>query len=109
MTGHVESESPVTFVRNQRSRCSGIPNTLKKARVKTIVDVVCHFSEARYKKDRRELDKQINGALALLERNEPGQRAKFVKKADGKKLFEFNVALKAKTERLLGITALENP
>ena len=26
MTGHDEPESPVTFVRNQRSRCSGIPN-----------------------------------------------------------------------------------
>jgi hypothetical protein len=25
MTGHVESERSVTFVRNQRSRCSGIP------------------------------------------------------------------------------------
>jgi transposase len=104
------SNSAKTFVDQidaQMPRTDGatarFKHTLKKARVKTIVDVVCHFSEARYKKDRRELDKQINRALALLERNEPGQRAKFVKKADGKKLFEFNVALKAKTERLLGI------
>lgn len=42
-------------------------------------------------------------ALALLERNEPGRRAKFVKKADDKKLFELNAEQKAKTERLLGI------
>ncbi len=78
-------------------------HTLKKGALKTTVDVVCHFSEARYKKDRREFDKQVARALALLERNEPGRRAKFVKKANDKKLFELNVDLKAKTERLLGI------
>lgn len=78
-------------------------HTLKKGALKTTVDVVCHFSEARYKKDRREFDKQVARALALLERNEPGRRAKFVKKANDKKLFELNADLKAKTERLLGI------
>jgi transposase len=78
-------------------------HTLKKGKVKASVDVICHFSEARYKKDRREFEKQVNRALALLERNEPGRRAKFVKKADGQDPFEFNVELKAKAERLLGI------
>lgn len=48
--------------------------------------VICHFSEARYKNYRREFEKQVNRALALLERNEPGRRAKFVKKADGQEL-----------------------
>jgi len=78
-------------------------HTLKRGALKAAVDVVCHFSEARYKKDRREFDKQVARALALLERNEPGRRAKFVKKADDTKLFEFNTDLKAKTERLLGV------
>ena len=78
-------------------------HTLKKGALKTTVDVVCHFSEPRYKKDRREFDKQVARALILLERNEPGQRAKFIKKTNGKGLFEFNTGLKAKAERLLGI------
>ena len=78
-------------------------HTLKKGALKTNVDVICHYSEARYKKDRREFDKQVARALVLLERNEPGRRAKFVKKAEDKKLFEFNASLKAKAERLLGI------
>jgi len=97
----------VDQIDNQMPRTDGaiarFKHTLKKGQVKAIVDVVCHFSLARHKKDRREFEKQVNRALALLERNEPGRRAKFVKKADGKKLFEFNVALKAKAERLLGI------
>ena len=104
------SNSTKTFVDQidaQMPRADGatarFKHTLKKGRLNAMVDVICHFSEARYKKDRRELDKHVNRALALLQRNEPGQRAKFIKKADGKKLFEFNVALKTKAERLLGI------
>jgi transposase len=66
--------------------------------------LICEFSEARYKKDRREFDKQVNRALALLERNEPGRRAKFVKKSKKTdKPFIFDTTLQAKAERLLGI------
>lgn len=66
--------------------------------------MVCEFSEARYKKDKREFDKQVKRALTLLERNEPGRRAKFVKKSGGKdKPFVFDTELQAKTEKLLGI------
>ena len=68
------------------------------------VAMVCAFSEARYKKDKRELDKQVKRALDLLERNESGRRAKFVKKSDQKdKPFIFDTALKTKAEKLLGI------
>jgi len=42
--------------------------------------MICEFSESRYKKDKREFDKQVKRALALLEKNESGRRAKFVKK-----------------------------
>lgn len=70
---------------------------------KTIA-TICEFSEGRYKKDRREFEKHVKRALELLERNEPGRRAKFVKKSDQKgKPFVFDSALKTKTEKLLGI------
>ena len=73
-------------------------HTLRKGTLKTEVDIVCHYSEARHKKDRREFDKQVARALALLEKNEPGRRAKFVKKNDDRKIFEFDTNLKAKAE-----------
>lgn len=79
-------------------------HTLKKGSLKTVVDVICQFSDARYKKDKREFEKHIKRALALLEKNEPGKRAKFIKKASDKEsLFELNDALKNKAQTLLGI------
>lgn len=66
--------------------------------------MICEFSDARYKKDKRDFDKQVKRALVLLERNEPGRRAKFIKKSKEKdKLFIFDTDLQAKTEKLLGI------
>lgn len=66
--------------------------------------IICEFSLARYKKDKREFDKQVKRALELLGRNEPGRRAKFVKKSKEKdKPFIFDTVLQAKTEKLLGI------
>jgi len=68
------------------------------------VAIVCEFSTTRYKKDKREFDKQVKRARELLERNEPGRRAKFIKKSDQKdKPFTFDTELKAKSEKLLGI------
>ncbi|MBO8093852.1 MAG: IS1634 family transposase [Prosthecochloris sp.] len=66
--------------------------------------MICQYSDARYKKDKREFDKQVKRALDLLERNEPGRRAKFVKKSGEKnKPFIFDTALQAKTEKLPGV------
>jgi len=66
--------------------------------------MICEFSDARYKKDKRDFDKQVKRALVLLERNEPGRRAKFIKKSKEKdKPFIFDAGLQAKTEKLLGI------
>src|SRR5262249_1565129 len=42
--------------------------------------VICAYSQKRAKKDRRELDKQLARAKALIERRESGRRAKFIKK-----------------------------
>ena len=64
-------------------------------------EIVCTYSDARYKKDKREMDKQIEKAKTLLARQEPGRRAKFVKKANAKYLFD--ETLKQKTELLLGV------
>jgi transposase len=66
--------------------------------------MICEFSESRYKKDKREFDKQVKRALALLDKNESGRRAKFVKKTkDTDRPFIFDTDLQAKAEKLLGI------
>jgi len=69
-----------------------------------IYDVVCSYSRARYKKDKREFDKQIEKAKSLVARQEPGRRAKYVKKSkEANKPYLFDEGLKQKTEQLLGI------
>lgn len=64
-------------------------------------EIVCAYSHARYKKDKREMDKQIEKAKTLIAKKEPGRRAKFVKKENATYLFDD--VLKQKTELLLGI------
>ena len=66
--------------------------------------IVCEFSTTRYRKDKREFDKQVARAMTLIERKEPGRRAKFVKKSDQPGApFVFDADLRTKTEKLLGI------
>lgn len=66
--------------------------------------IICEFSVARYKKDKREFEKQVKRAQELIQRKEPGRRAKFVRKSHTTgRLYEFNDALKEKAEKLLGI------
>lgn len=66
--------------------------------------VICGYSDARARKERRDLDKQLSKAYELVARKEVGKRAKFVKKSEGHKdVLEINEKLKIKTERLLGI------
>lgn len=67
-------------------------------------EVICSYSEKRAKKDRRELEKQLDRARKLIERKESGRRAKFIKKRlKGTDCFVLNEELKVKTEKLLGI------
>jgi len=67
-------------------------------------EVICAYCEKRAKKDRREFDKQLVRAQDLIERNESGRRAKFIKKKlKGTNCFVLNEEMKAKTEKLLGI------
>lgn len=66
--------------------------------------VICTYSDARARKERRDLDKQLARAYELIARKELGKRAKFVKKSEEHKdVLELNEELKIKTERLLGI------
>lgn len=65
-------------------------------------EVVCSFSLKRYKKDRREMERQVERAKRLVDQNEAGARAKFVKKAKGVKV-ALDEELIAKTTLLLGI------
>lgn len=66
--------------------------------------VICGYSDARARKERRDLNKQLARAYELVARKEVGKRAKFVKKSEGHKdVLEINEELKIKTEKLLGI------
>lgn len=75
--------------------------TVRVSNLNAAYEIVCTYSDARYRKDKREMDKQIEKAKTLLARQEPGRRAKFVKKENAKYLFDDT--LKQKTELLLGI------
>jgi hypothetical protein len=46
-------------------------------------DMICSFSQLRYRKDKTEMEKQIQRAERLITKNETGRRAKFVQKAEG--------------------------
>jgi transposase len=65
-------------------------------------DLICSFSEKRYAKDKREMEKQIKKAKELLEKPKEAKRTKFLKNSDKTK-YEINEALIEKTKLLLGI------
>lgn len=67
-------------------------------------EVICTYSEKRYKKDKYQLDKHIARAKRLIEKKEPGKRAKFIKKSgEEDNPYLFDEVLKEKTQKLLGI------
>lgn len=66
-------------------------------------DMVCSFSDKRYRKDKRTLDAQVAKAKSLVNKGEPGKRSKFVKQASGKDGYVFNEELFNKATSLLGI------
>ncbi|MCF8353250.1 MAG: IS1634 family transposase [Melioribacteraceae bacterium] len=74
----------------------------KTVRVKTeLGDLICEYSEKRYRKDKREMDKYIKKAESLIK--EPGKikRAKYVKVQN--QSYQLNKTLIEKNELLLGI------
>lgn len=64
-------------------------------------DLLCSFSQKRFEKDKRDMEKQIARAKKLVASSEPGRRAKFVS-ARGTS-YAVNEKLIAKTKLLLGI------
>lgn len=64
-------------------------------------DLICAFSQKRYKKDKYEMEQQIARAKKLVQKGEPGRKAKFIRKEGG--TYVFNEKLRKKTEQLLGI------
>lgn len=98
------SHKLIDQIHRELAQVDGATRRYKKTFGDERINTVCQFSEKRYKKDHREMMKQIERANNLLEKNEPGKRAKFIKKSAQKsKSFEFNETLKNKTEKLLGI------
>lgn len=64
-------------------------------------DLLCCFSEKRFRKDKHDLEKQVIRATKLVASKEPGRRAKFVKTKGTS--YTLNAALVEKTQKLLGI------
>lgn len=64
-------------------------------------DLVCAFSERRYRKDKWTLGAQIERANALVAKGEAGRRARFVRRTGG--AYELNASLTERAELLLGI------
>lgn len=64
-------------------------------------DLITSFSSTRYRKDKKDMEKQIEKAQKLVSAKEQGKRAKFVKTSGGN--YSINDILIEKTTRLLGI------
>lgn len=79
-------------------------NLIRLPYLKSNYEVICTYSEKRFKKDRFQFEKQLKRAEDLIARKEPVKRAKFVKKSDkNEAFFVLDEDLKKKTEKLLGI------
>lgn len=65
-------------------------------------DLVASFSAARYRKNKGDMERQIERGNKLVAKGEPGRRAKFVTKEGGDRYVLNNVLIE-KTKLLLGI------
>ncbi len=74
----------------------------KSIRLKTIKgDLVCSYSDVRAKKDKYEMDKQIDRAEQVLKTPSKLKKIKFIKSEEEKLVV--NKALIEKTKKLLGV------
>lgn len=84
-------------------------NAVIRINTKERGELVCHFGEKRYRKDKRELEKQLARAEEILKtpsKAEIIKRAKFltnISKDKAQKKFELNQKLVIKSKLLLGI------
>lgn len=85
-----------------------IKQTLKKTdgesiRLKTEYgDLICQFSQKRYQKNKREMEKQLTKAKNLIKQPQSFKRTKFLKSED-RSHWQLNQELITKTKDLLGI------
>lgn len=63
--------------------------------------LICGYSSTRYRKDKYEMEKQIQKAKSIVESPSKSKKVKFTTSIDNK--FELNEALIQKTQKLLGI------
>jgi len=63
--------------------------------------LICSYSSVRYRKDKHEMEKQIEKAKAVVKDPSKGKKLKFTRTNNNK--IELNEALIQKTEKLLGI------
>lgn len=90
-----------TFVQEVSKEISGLDGaTVRKETDRGTL--ICAFSQKRYRKDKTDMEKQEAKARILVEKGEPGKRAKFVKKSQ-KEGYEFDDSLFEKAKNLLGI------
>lgn len=74
----------------------------KSIRIKTDNGyLICAFSSVRYRKDKHEMEKQIEKALSIIQNPSKGKKVKFVKTSGENPIL--NQALIEKSEKLLGI------
>lgn len=74
----------------------------KSIRIQTDIGyLICNYSSTRYRKDRYEMEKQIEKAEAVIKQPSKNKKLKFTK-TEGEKL-KLNEGLIAKTKKLLGI------
>ena len=74
----------------------------KSIRVKTVNgDLICSYSSIRYRKDKYEMEKQIEKAKLIIDKPSKTKKVKFTKTNDQK--IELNQILIEKTQKLLGI------
>ena len=76
----------------------------KTIRIKTAMgNLIIEFSIERYRKNKREMEKQILKAKELLEKNQSGKRVKFLKQKNKEEQYILNESLINKTNQLLGM------
>lgn len=74
----------------------------KSIRIKTDIGyLICSYSSVRYRKDRYEMEKQLEKAKQVIAKPSKSKKVKFVQTKEQK--IELNEALISKTQKLLGI------
>ena len=91
------SASLLDQIDNKINRSDG-----KSIRIKTDNGfLICSYSSVRYRKDKYEMEKQIEKAKLVIEKPSKGKKLKFTQTKDAK--LSLNDALVVKTKKLLGI------